>query len=311
VRRLLAVPAVLLLLLLPAEVSATPGDPGSLAGAAALANAALRPDTPPPGANDWSCVPPPEHPRPVVLVHATFSNMTYNWFALSPLLAERGYCVFAFNYGQRPGRVVGLPGSRLPGGVAPVAESAAELAAFVEEVAARTGAPRVDLVGHSQGGLMPRHYLKFLGGAARVHHLVGLAPPNHGTSVVGLARLPGAPELLAAGLGRSVADQVVGSEFLRALNAGGDTVPGVRYTVIATRYDEVVTPYTSAFLDGPRVTNITLQRLCGPAQASEHLAVPFDPAVLRHVLNALDPAHARPATCGLALPVVGGLAAVR
>ncbi|RKT54499.1 esterase/lipase family protein [Saccharothrix australiensis] len=304
--RLLVVSVLVPLLLWSSGVSAASGVLVGRSGAAALANAALRPDTPPDGANDWSCAPSPAHPRPVVLVHGTVENMTYNWFALAPLLADEGYCVFAFNYGQRPGRVVGLPGSRLAGGVAPIAESAAELAAFVDEVRYRTGAAEVDLVGHSQGGLMPRHYLKFLGGAAAVHHLVALAPPNHGTTVLGLSRLPGVPELLAAGLGESVADQVVGSDFLRALNAGGDTVPGVRYTVIATRYDEVVTPYTSAFLDGPEVTNITLQRLCGPAHASEHLAVPFDQAALRHVLNALDPAHARPVACGLALPVVGG-----
>ncbi|MEV0681822.1 alpha/beta fold hydrolase [Actinosynnema sp. NPDC050436] len=298
----------LALLALISLLSATPGSAAAAigSGAAALANAALRPDTPPAGANDFSCRPSAEHPRPVVLVHGTVENMTYNWFALSPLLAEAGYCVFAFNYGQRPGRVVGLPGSRLAGGVAPVAASAVELAAFVDEVLARTRAPEVDLVGHSQGALMPRHYLKFLGGAAKVHHLVGLAPPNHGTTVIGLARLPGVPDLLAAAVGESVVDQVAGSDFLRELNAGGDTVPGVHYTVIATRYDEVVTPYTSAFLDGPEVDNITLQGLCGPLQASEHLGISFDSAALGHVLNALDAPRARPVTCGLALPVVGG-----
>ena len=35
--------------------------------------------------------------------------------------------------------------------------------------------------GHSQGGMMPRYYLKFLGGASKVDDLVGLAPSNHGT----------------------------------------------------------------------------------------------------------------------------------
>ena len=52
-----------------------------------------------------------------------------------------------------------------------------------------TGASQVDIVGHSQGGMMPRYYIKFLGGAAKVHTLVGLAPSNHGTTLDGLFTL--------------------------------------------------------------------------------------------------------------------------
>jgi triacylglycerol esterase/lipase EstA (alpha/beta hydrolase family) len=58
---------------------------------------------------------------------------------------------------------------------------AAELATFVNSVLGATGAKKVDLVGHSQGGMMPRYYIGFLGGAKYVHHLVGIAPSNHGT----------------------------------------------------------------------------------------------------------------------------------
>jgi triacylglycerol esterase/lipase EstA (alpha/beta hydrolase family) len=274
-------------------------------GVAALTNATARPDTAPTGSNDWSCVPDAAHPRPVVLVHGTVENMTYNWFSLSPLLAGEGYCVFAFNYGQEPGVRVGLPGSAQAGGVGPVADSAHELARFVDRVRAATGSSKVDIVGHSQGGMMPRYFLKFLGGAAEVRTLVGLAPSNHGTTVDGLAHLPGVPQLLTTGLGPSVRDQIVGSAFLEKLNAGGDTVPGVRYTVIQSSRDEVVTPYTSAFLAGPGVTNILLQQEC-PADQSDHLGISFDALALRHVLNALDPAHAVAPRCQATLPVDGG-----
>ena len=41
------------------------------------------------------------------------------------------------------------------------------------------------MVGHSQGGMMPRYYLKFLGGTAFVDDLVGMAPSNHGTTIAG------------------------------------------------------------------------------------------------------------------------------
>src|SRR3984885_12270232 len=50
------------------------------------------------GANT-GCKPSKAHPYPVVLVHATLSNEAQNWVTLSPLLANAGYCVFAFNYG--------------------------------------------------------------------------------------------------------------------------------------------------------------------------------------------------------------------
>jgi triacylglycerol esterase/lipase EstA (alpha/beta hydrolase family) len=266
----------------------------SLMTTAGAAQAAVDPIPPPPGANDWSCRPAAAHPRPVVLVHGTFENRANNWGALSPLLKAAGSCVYALDYGQRP------PGSPLAG-TAHVAASAGELAAFVDRVRAASGAAKVDIVGHSQGGMMPRYYLKRLGGAAAVHALVGLTPSNHGTTASGIATLagqiPGGLAAFAAGC-PACTDQFTGSAFLRDLNAGGDTVPGVTYTVITTRYDEVVTPYTSAFLRGPRVTNIVVQDQC-PSDRSEHLAISYDPVALRDVLNALDPAHAVRAGCEL------------
>jgi triacylglycerol esterase/lipase EstA (alpha/beta hydrolase family) len=274
-------------------------------GAAAAAYAAAHPGTPPAGSNDWSCKPSAAHPYPVVLVHGTIENMTYNWYTLSPLLADEGYCVFALNYGQEPGIHVGLPGAAEPGGVGPIADSASQLKGFINKVLAATGASKVDIVGHSQGGMMPRYYLKFLGGASKVDKLVGLAPSNHGTTADGIAQLPGGAQLLTAALGQSARDQIVGSAFLRKLNAGGDTVPGPTYTVIETAYDEVVTPYTSAFLTGPHVTNILLQDQCA-VDADEHLAISFDAIAMRDVLNALDPPHAVAPGCHPTLPVNGG-----
>jgi len=111
--------------------------------------------------------------------------------------------------------------------------------------------------------------------------------------------------LLQLGLGEAFRQQAVGSPFMVALNAGGDTEPGVRYTVIETRYDEVVTPYTSAFLSGPDVTNITLQDHC-ILDFADHLTTPYDSIALRYVLNALDPAHAVTPGCRPVIAGVGG-----
>ncbi|SFN84646.1 Lipase (class 2) [Streptomyces sp. cf124] len=261
--------------------------PGTAAQAADAAAAPSR------GWNDYSCEPSSAHPRPVVLVHGTFANSVDNWLGLAPYLVNRGYCVYSLDYGQ-------LPGVAFFNGLGPIDRSAQQLDAFVDRVLAATGAAEADLVGHSQGGMMPRYYLKFLGGAAEVNALVGIAPSNHGTTLNGLTQLldhfPGAGDLLSTAT-PALADQVVGSPFLTKLNAGGDTVPGVTYTVLATRYDEVVTPYRSQFLDGPNVRNIVIQDLCA-LDLSEHAAIGLvDRIAFHEVVNALDPAHATPTTC--------------
>jgi triacylglycerol esterase/lipase EstA (alpha/beta hydrolase family) len=113
---------------------------------------------PPPGAN-LPCTPTAAHPYPVVLVHGTFGNRFDSWQLFSPALKAAGYCVYALDYGSYDGS--GLAGIY---GTGPIERSAQQLADFVRGVRAQTGAAKVDLVGHSQGGMMPRYFLKNLGG---------------------------------------------------------------------------------------------------------------------------------------------------
>lgn len=261
------------------------------------------PSASPPGANDWSCKPSAAHPRPVVLVHGTFADMSNSWQAISPLLKNNGYCVFALNYGDYNGSgAIGVYG------VDDIPTSAAELDAFVDKVRAATGAAKVDLVGHSQGGMMPRYYLKYLGGAAEVNALVGLSPSNHGTTLDGLFVLsnffPGANQFTGA-LCPACEQQRAGSAFITNLNSGGETVSGVAYTVIQTRYDQVVTPYTSAFLSGSNVKNVLLQNQC-ILDLGDHLSMPYDHIVGADVLTALDPLHPRGFLCTPIAPTSGG-----
>jgi len=266
----------------------------------------LSPNQAPAGANNWSCRPSAAHPFPVVLVHGTFENMNDNWGGASPLLADNGYCVFAFNYG-------GTSATSPVQGTGAIEGGAAQLSAFVNQVLAATGAGKVDLVGHSQGGMMPRYYIKFLGGAAKVDKLVGLAPSNNGTTLDGITQFSAALGLLEpandflTGLCEACVEQEVGSSFLANLNAGGETVPGIRYTVIESTNDEVVTPYTSAFLPAAaNVTNILVENQCLLDQ-TDHLEIAYDPIALTDVLNALDPAHPRPIPCQIVNPVTGPL----
>jgi triacylglycerol esterase/lipase EstA (alpha/beta hydrolase family) len=232
--------------------------------------------------NDPTCKLTPEHPRPVVLVHGLGATASENWHFFAPYLAGKGFCVYGLTYGQ----VAQWPGR---GGVASMEASAAQLGAFVDKVLAATGAKQVDLVGHSEGGIMPRWYLKFNGGAAKVAHFVAWAPPNHGTTISGLTPLreffPGFDDRLAASC-QSCPEFLPGSEFLRELNDGGDTVGSVRYTVIATRYDYLVTPIETSFLHGDHVTNILLQDV-NPAAVPEHLALAADPTTFDLTLAAL------------------------
>ncbi|MFD9467133.1 esterase/lipase family protein [Streptomyces sp. NPDC060027] len=248
------------------------------------------------GANDWWCKPNAAHPRPIVLVHGTFTAASAVWNTLSPELKNQGYCVFALNYGEKSG----VP---LLKGIAPVAGSARQLSDFVDGVLAATGAKKVDMVGHSQGAMMPRYYLKYLNGKEKVNSLIGLGPTNHGTTIDGIAtlaaRIPGAADVYRS-LCPACSEQLAGSSFLEDLNAGGDVVPGVSYTVIATQYDAVATPYQKQFLTGANVRNVVLQDLCA-ADFTGHAALTFDRIALHEVRNALDPANASPSTCWTAV----------
>ncbi|WP_329128070.1 esterase/lipase family protein [Streptomyces sp. NBC_01465] len=271
------------------------GPAGSASAASPVADAQALQATGLPGANDWNCRPSAAHPRPVVLVHGTFVTGTVNWIELAPLLKAQGYCVFALTYGR-------MPNVPVMAAIAPMEQSARELKTFVDGVLAATGAAKVDMVGHSQGGLLPRYYEKFLGGAEKTGRFVALGPTSHGTTLSGLATLlqaiPGAPQAVLGSWCPACLDQARGSDFLAKVNAGGDTVPGVDYTVISTRLDFIVTPVRTQFLEGPRVRNVYTQDLC-LLDTAQHATLQIDPVALHEVLNALDPGHATPTGCRL------------
>jgi triacylglycerol lipase len=254
----------------------------------------------PPGTNDFSCKPPATHPRPVVLLEGLGGNSDA-WRVFVPKLKARGYCLFTINYGEQP--LLKLLPYAIEG-VIPMEQSAQELATFVQKILAATGAAKVDIVGHSEGTVMPRWYLERLGGAAYVQKFIALTPLWRGSDVHGLVTL--GEELKPYGLSQpafsliaamcpACSEVLAGSDYLNDLNADGEAIPGIEHTNIVTKYDELVTPYTSGIMrDGG--TNIVLQDVC-PMDFSEHIAVAFSPNVLQLVQNALDPAHAAPVIC--------------
>jgi len=261
------------------------------------------------GANN-NCKPSSAHPYPIVLVHGTGANEGSSWVSIAPLLANEGYCVYAFNYGADTVSLGFLDG------INHITKSAEELSTFVNTVLSTTKAAKVDLVGHSQGGMMPNYYIHFLGGAAKVNELIGLAPSNHGStldSLVGLLtflkEIPGVG-LVVDGLEGSLEtlapafpEQEEGSAFMKKLYGSGEPLSSkVRYVVIESSHDEIVTPYTNAFLHaegtGASVTDILIQEQC-PSDPVGHIGMIWDSPVLQNILNQLSasPKPSFKATC--------------
>ncbi len=194
-----------LLAALTLVLAATLGVAAPAQGEGALPQLPTAPEGDVPGVNDWTCEPSDRRPSPVILVHGTGGDRRHLLEKLSKAMMAEGYCVFSLDYGNR--------------GLEEISKSAEQLKAFTQRVLRATGADKVSMVGHSQGGMMPRYYIKFLGGARHVDDLVGIAPSNHGTALTGPGRRniisdlieqsdgAGLRGLPAAGCGLAVPDQ--------------------------------------------------------------------------------------------------------
>jgi triacylglycerol lipase len=246
-----------------------------------------------PGANEWHRPMSKTHPNPVILVHGMAGGAQTSWGLYVPLLVQQGFSPFTLTLGAV--KTAPWPLSAL-GGMAPLEDSAAEFGEFVDKVLDATGADKVEVVGHSQGTLVPGYYAKVLGGADKIDRYVSLAPLWQGTGVFA-NKVAGPIEFrIALDVAHHVhfasAEQMMrGSEFLAALNSGGGPyVPGIRYVNISTRYDEFVRPYTSGQVPGgpdDDVINIVVQDTCHH-DFSDHLAIAGSPRAATMVLNALE-----------------------
>ncbi|NDK88475.1 alpha/beta fold hydrolase [Gordonia desulfuricans] len=265
-----------------------------------------------PGTNDFDCRPGRDHPRPVILVHGSGGGRQTNWGTLAPVLANAGYCVYAPTYGAL-GDV--WPVSVL-GGLGPKPDSAWQLKEFIDHVRAATGSDQVDIVGHSQGTEIPTYWMKYLGGRGHVAHYVSLAPywrqgpdddDSRGEAIAGFRTLLGVRQPARPACPDCVAPPQ-DLDFNRAVREPTPYLPGVQYTNIVTRDDEIVTPYDVGILAGPpgtTVRNITVQDGC-PIDHSDHMSIVANRRSSALVLNALDPAHPRPVPCVPVAPVLGG-----
>ncbi len=240
--------------------------------------------------DDWRARPTASRPWPVVLIHGTGSTKG-DWQELGTELREDGWAVFAPDFGNRATVVI--------------EESASQIGAYIDVVLQVTGAEQVILVGHSQGGVLARYWMRLLGGAEKVRHLVCLAVPNHGTTMGGIVS-PVITTKLAENIMNSIVhawfgpsgfQQITGHPIIEAINEGGDLEDGVSYTCIATRGDTVIQPPETCFLQGPedepeRVRNLWVQDI-EPRAVILHRDMPWDWRVRRMVRMALEDVVAR------------------
>jgi pimeloyl-ACP methyl ester carboxylesterase len=255
------------------------------------------------GNNDFSCKPTAAHPNAVVLLHGLGATSYEDINLLQDHLAGEGYCTFSLTYGA-------YPGETYVGGLEPIATSAPQIAAFIEQVYAATGA-KVDIVGHSEGAFQSLYVTKTQGISADIARVAAIAPPTHGTTFGGLYDLAyvfGQSERTAVGqlldtFGCPACNDLgVGGSAVATLDDGPIAQPGVAYTVIASRYDELVTPTSTAFVNEAGVTNEYVQDSC-PFDPVGHLGEAYDTNVWHLVDNALDPANATPITlCSFGSP---------
>jgi triacylglycerol lipase len=160
---------------------------------------------------------------------------------------------------------------------------AAALGDAVTEVLDRTGAPSVDVVGYSAGGVVARLWVRDHGGDHQARRVLTLGSPHHGTDLAGLGAVTGCP---------TACQQLApDSPLLARLNAGDETPAGPRWASVWTTHDQTVVPPASADLDG--ALTFTVQAVC-PAATTSHGDLPGDPVVLAAVDSVLGPGPPRP-----------------
>jgi len=145
----------------------------------------------------------------------------------------------------------------------------------VDRALARTGAPSVDVVGYSAGGVVVRLWVAELGGGNVARRAVTLASPHHGTDLASLGA-DVAPDSCPEACVQLAED----SDLLRELNADDETPPGPAWVAIWTEDDQTVVPPESADLDG--AVGFSIQSVC-PDETVAHGEVLRNPTVIAMV----------------------------
>ncbi|MGH3797591.1 MAG: esterase/lipase family protein [Pseudonocardiaceae bacterium] len=194
---------------------------------------------------------------PILLVHGIADNRSV-FAVLGRALRKRGFgVVYGINYSV----LTALTGD--------VRSAAREFGREVERICEATSTEQVHVVGHSLGGLVARYYVQRLGGDARVHTLVSLGTPHHGTMAAYLLPTP----------------------VLRQLRPDSDVVAELmepspncrtRFVAVWSELDQLIVPQRHARLDHPDllVTNLRLSDV-------GHLSLSVDPRAIHTIVSTL------------------------
>jgi pimeloyl-ACP methyl ester carboxylesterase len=226
--------------------------------------------------------------NPVIFLHGLGATYYEDLNFLETWLKTKRFCTYSLTYGA-------YDGFPLVGGLKPIAESSAQIAAFIRQVQQESGSTKVDLVGHSEGAFQALYTPKFGGVSQLVDTIVAIAPPTHGTSFGGLYKIAqllgiqnGVKDVMDTFGCKACSDLVTGGAAIQKLNDGQPIVqPGTTVTIIASRYDELVTPTKTSFIDEPGVNNIYVQDYC-PLDPVGHIGEAYDLNVWNLVLNSLE-----------------------
>lgn len=252
------------------------------------------------GINDFSCK---SSSNPVVLLHGLGATYYEDLNFLQYWLQADGYCTYSLTYGA-------YDGFPFVGGLKPIKESAPEIAAYIKEVAQKTGKSKIDLVGHSEGAFQSLYVPKFEGVSDLIDKIIPIAPPTHATTFANLYELAyvlgNSSRALVGDVLKTVgcgACDDIGPDgaAVVALNDGPIVQPGNHVTVIASKHDELVTPPTTSFIDEDGVKNTYIQDTC-PLDPVGHIGEAYDLNVWNLVKNALDSTPDRKFLCLLGSP---------
>ncbi|APA95489.1 esterase/lipase family protein [Nocardia seriolae] len=226
------------------------------------------------------CTPTTAHPNPIVVLpggDGTPEQTDEQWTPVLTVLRGAGYCTVLFQGGI-------VNDKRWNGDIPSEAQQVAD---FIAKVRSTTGSEKVEIVAHSAGTIVSNYYLKFLDGAPTINHAIFLTPEVRGcdgAGVFGLKNPPITPvQLLTAlpflqsALAASSAEMATAmqmsptSPLYQSLFGTPVTQPGVTYSAIATRNDQLATPAPAcSTLDEPGVVNAVYEDLFPGAEPVDH-----------------------------------------
>ncbi|EGX88514.1 alpha/beta hydrolase fold-1 [Cordyceps militaris CM01] len=245
--------------------------------------------------NDFTCK---SDKNPVIVLHGLFANRNLDLNFFEAWARPQGYCTYGLTYGAHPA----FPSV---GGVQRVAESSQQIVALINEVLQKSGAKKVDLVGHSEGGLQALYVAKVRKMSAKIDKIVAIAPPSHGTefsrliNIANLLLIRTEVDKVLTTVGCPACLDVADGDAIKALNDGPIVQPGNKVTIIATKYDTIVTPaVTASFINEPGVYNVLTQNVC-PLDFAGHINLALDANMFQLTLNALQDKNGKSFICTL------------